>query len=72
LSKKEKTHNQFEKWIKNNHDFGQVLDKTKFYTDSRFDAKPRIKTCFGEEDEVKKYFDKTKFLNKFSVFDGYM
>lgn len=49
-----------------------MLDKTKFYTDSRFDAKPRIKTCFGEEDEVKKYFDKTKFLNKFSVFDGYM
>ena len=72
MNKKEKTHNQYEKWIKNNHDFGQVLDNTKFFTDSRFDAKPRIKTCFGEQEEMTKYFDKTKFLNKFSVFDGYM
>ena len=35
---------QFFQWIKNNHLFGEAIDKTKDYTDKRFDRKPRIKT----------------------------
>jgi hypothetical protein len=57
------------KWLKNNELFGQALDKTKDYTDRRFDKKPRIKTNMETN---KRYLDKAKFLTKFSCFDGYM
>ena len=49
--------------------FGESLDKTKDYTDRRFDKKPRIKTNM---EDMRKYMDKAKFLSKFSCFDGYM
>ena len=42
--KKEVMTEQIEKWIKINHWFGETIDKTKDYTDRRFDKKPRIKT----------------------------
>ena len=66
---------QIDNWIKNNKMFGEVIDRTKQFTDSRFEAGPRIKTCFemtDDDEEPVKYFDKTKFLNKFSCFDGFM
>jgi len=60
---------EFEKWTGNNHLFGEAIDKTKDYTDRRFDRKPRIKTNM---ENGNKYLDKAKFLTKFSCFDGYM
>ena len=55
--------------MENNQLFGQALDKTKDYTDRRFDKRPRIKTNM---ETMKRYLDKAKFLTKFSCFDGYM
>ena len=49
--------------------FGEALDKTKIYTDCRFDKRPRIKTNI---ETGQRYLDKAKFLTKFSCFDGYM
>ena len=49
--------------------FGESLDRTKDYTDRRFDKKPRIKTNM---ENGQRYLDKAKFLSKFSCFDGYM
>ena len=55
--------------MKNNALFGSSLDKTRLYTDCRFDKKPRIKTNI---ENGSRYLDKAKFLTKFSCFDGYM
>lgn len=49
--------------------FGHAIDKTKAYTDRRFDKRPRIKTNI---ENGQRYLDKAKFLTKFSCFDGYM
>ena len=66
---KVKREDQFEKFIKNNDMFGKALDKTREFTDRRYEKKPHIKTNI---DTDMKYLDKTKFLMKFSALDGYM
>ena len=51
------------------------MDRTKQFSDAHFEAEPRIRTCFEKIDdnqELVKYFDKAKFLSKFSCFDGFM
>ena len=51
------------------------MDRTKQLSDTHFEAEPRIRTCFEKTDdnqELVKYFDKAKFLSKFSCFDGFM
>ena len=57
------------KWIRNNYEFGKALDKTRDFTDRRYEKKPNVKT---NVDTDERYLDKTKFLMKFSVFDGFM
>ena len=55
--------------MSHNSMFGESLDRTKDYTDRRFDKRPRIKTNM---ENGQRYLDKAKFLTKFSCFDGYM
>lgn len=55
--------------MQHNKFFGEAIDKTKDYTDRRFEKQPRIKT---NADDDKRYLDKAKFLSKWSCFDGYM
>ena len=69
MNSKTKREEQAEKWIKNNHLFGEAIDKTRDFTDRRFEKNPSIKTNIDTE---QRYLDKTKFLMKFSCFDGYM
>lgn len=57
-------------WLKNNQYFGAAIDKTKQFTDRRFDKAVRIK--YDMEDESLRYLDKTKFLSLFSCLEGYM
>lgn len=64
------TEEQFEKFLKNNDHFGRCLEKTKTFTNGRFEKKPRVKTNYS--DNNKKYLDKAKFLSKFSCFEGFM
>lgn len=66
---KQNSQDQLAKWIKNNHEFGKALDKTRDFTDRRYEKKPSIKTNIDTDE---RYLDKTKFLMKFSAFDGYM
>jgi len=69
MNNKQKREEQAEKFIKNNNIFGEALDKTRDFTDRRFEKNPSIKTNI---DTDQRYLDKTKFLMKFSCFDGYM
>ena len=71
LSKKNKNENkdQAENFFRNNHIFGDSIDRTRQYTDRRFDRKPRLKVNI---ENGRRYLDKAKFLTKFSCFDGYM
>ena len=32
------------KWIRNNYEFGKALDKTRDFTDRRYEKKPNVKT----------------------------
>lgn len=68
-NRKDTQTDQVEKWISNNELFGECIDKTRDYTDRRFDKRPRIKTNI---ENGSRYLDKAKFLTKFSCFDGYM
>jgi len=68
-----KKQEQDEKWLKNNHLFGEAIDKIKEYTDRRFEVEPRMKVSFDRSTNTKtSYLDKAKFLEKFSCFSGYM
>jgi hypothetical protein len=60
---------QIDKFLQNNYLFGEAIDKTRNYTDRRFDKNPRIKTNI---ENGNRFLDKAKFLTKFSCFDGYM